>query len=221
MALNLPTAAKYIRECLENPRCTRIGFEATRTARLPKTVVARPTRNGQDFWYGNENRGRLAGHTDSYPRIDLRKAGIFENPSLITQEEFLSDSLPKIVSERLRALLADVEVYIRPLHKNFPTLDWNDPEWRLHMKFVLPNGVPDWLTGVEDLRMTGTWEAFIDPISKERNLADALCRQENHARKIVRLRRQSEEALAAVAIYEGELPQLMQAAESLVAELQG
>lgn len=170
--VSLPSAEEFIRECLLKSACTRIGFKA-RLERDRRVVVARLTRNGEDFWSGSENRCLLSGHTDSYPTIDLVAAGVFGKSELITLEDLMSGRLPESIETQLNALLDGLEVYLRPQSEHFPISSHRGSEY-VSMKLDAPQGVPEWLHGLEGLRMRGDWKSLMNPKSGEYATAESL-----------------------------------------------
>lgn len=212
---SLPSANEFIRECLFETTCTRVGFRP-QLRRETKTVVARLYRNGQDFWSGSENRGLLSGHTDSYPTIDMLGANVFVGPEQITLTELMGNFLPLTVESKLQSLLDGIEVYLRPKVDTLRVVWDVRHEPHIYMRLHAPRGVPTWLCNLDDLRMGGIWRAFIDPKSSEYAIAKALIAHESAVRAVAESREKFTLAQEGLTKLVGELPSLEQEARRLL-----
>lgn len=188
--------------------CTRIGLRPWRR-RDSAIVYAWLTRDGGNLWEWN-GVPHLWGHTDSYPRIDLRAAGVFGEAEPVTFEELVSGELPNPVCLRLQALLDEVEVCLRPKHDDFDPL-----AEQIDMMLVFPQGAPAWLTHTDSLRMKGGWDAFLGTKSAQYALARALCDYENARLSASRHRFRAETSLKDAERVESSLPAMLERATNL------
>lgn len=205
--ISLPAAEDFIRTCLYESPCTRVGFTA-QLQRSRGVVVARLSRNGEDFWNGKENPCRLLGHTDSYPTIDLHAISIEAGTTPTSWTELLSDALPARLQTRIDELLREVEVYLRPKNADVRVdLSTRDHAY-IDMKLVAPKGVPAWLIGINALRMRGAWTTFIDPTSPEFAIARAFETHSAAAKSLASAQEQEVRARAATENLSKSLPRL-------------
>ena len=193
------------------------------TAKLPAVDAVRVqtdiVRAGESLWDGNTYHGRMAGHLDTYPTIDLSKFP-WKDPKDASFAAVRNGKLRAEMQAQLDEALASLPFQMFPSDTRHA--GWRDVfagEFRLDQYFyfgLFRSDVPDWIIGLDRIHMSGSWELFLPKPSPELTLVHEIIA---HNRLTTELARLKEVPPIAISTKEDEVNALRQKIEESLSQI--
>ncbi len=194
---------QFIEQCMEDPTFAPVHLTAQIDAVDAKTVQTDIVRSGESLWLGRRYDGELFGTPSTYPSVDLSLFPWTKQDGLddITFESMRDGRVLAAMQSQLDRALAALPFQLRPQVKSIESLRTMFAEDNiLNRQFPLElfrEDVPDWITGLDQLHMTGSWKVFIPQPSPEWNLLRQVFARKRVEDELAQLRTVSPEVIAA------------------------
>ncbi len=196
---------QFIEQGMEDPTFAPVHLTAQIEAVDAKAVQTDIVRSGESLWHGQLYDGTMLGTPGTYPSIDLSlfpwsKQGGLDD---ITFESMRDGRVLAAMQTQLDCALTTLPFQLRPKVKSIESLRAMFAEDNiLNRQFTLElfrEDVPDWITGLDQLHMTGSWKVFIPQPSPEWNLLRQVFARKRVEDELAQLQTISPEVIAAKA----------------------
>jgi hypothetical protein len=179
------------------------------------------TRGGKELYAEATPRGSMQGYISTYPKADTSKMKI-DLGVPISDGSSISVVKGRLRNEVRRLIDESGPFSIQPRE------GWRDgflasPEWHdeivMRIDLVSPKGIPDWLVGANEMKVSCTWRALLDPVAAKVQLEiiEQMLELERLRRVVLAKRREINEAEMLIRHSESEFPAMEQNIEKLLA----
>ncbi len=195
MQSTIPTAEQTVIRFIEKGICDSAFAPVYLSAKLDRidgeSLLTDLVRNHESLWGGKAYRGEMEGHTSSYPSIDLSLFP-WKFPEQPTFASVRDGNLRSEMQRQLDAALAALPFKMRPLngksrpwHKSF----LENGSWRyVYFELIREDDTPEWITGLDSIRMSGSWRVFLPNPSPERDIVEQMLLYERRSAQLEELR---------------------------------
>lgn len=194
MQPTLPTATKtiisFIEKGMTDPEFAPVHLTAKISSVGAHSAQTDLVRNKESMWNGRTYKSRMEGLTSSYPSVNLSLFP-WSLPEHTTVSAIRDGSLLKEMQKQLDLALSALPFTMRPL--DGATTPWRkllSGEQRKYLYFSLfrDGGPPEWLTGFDKFRMSGSWRIFLPSPSPHLELVESLLNYEQQALNLAQLK---------------------------------
>lgn len=194
----VPSARKLvctlIERVIDDPTFAAVHLTAKIPASDAQSVSTDIVRANESLWNGPNYHATMRGLVNTYPLIDLSqfpwsKADGLDN---ITFESVRDGTLLTTMQSQLDQTLAALPFQLLPQIKNIERLrEVFDTDGGIDHYFSFElhrhEGIPDWISGVKKLQMSGLWKVFLPIPSPEWSLLRKVFERERLERELASL----------------------------------
>lgn len=174
----VPTAKamilSFIDKGIAEPTFAPVYLTAKLSAVDAKSIQTDLSRAGESLWHGRAYHSRMKGDIHTYPTIDLTKFPWTGRESVMF-ESVRDGTLMSDMQQQLDEALASLPFQIRPVNDSRGLWrdsfkDEGDLNRYFYFELFCKSEIPEWITGLGSMRMSGSWYVFLPSPSPELDL---------------------------------------------------
>jgi hypothetical protein len=165
---------RFIDKGITDPTFAPVHLTARLSAVDARGLRTDLARAGESLWNGSAYHSRMKSDIHSYPVLDLSKFP-WTGLESVTFASVRDGTLHSDMQDQINNALAALPFQMRPVED--PRDSWrnaftgNEPLNRyFYFELFRQEEVPEWITGLDKLRMSVSWEVFLPNPSPERDL---------------------------------------------------
>ncbi len=171
----------FINRGTRDPAFAPIHLSAKLESVSSSSVRTDLVRDGESLWTGSTYHGEMKGNKESYPIIDLSEFP-WTFPEQVPFQHVRNGQVLDEMQKQLNEALAALPFQMGPVDAD--GVPWKDalfaadrvvqPRPTAYFRLFRADSTPEWITGLDGLRMSGSWKVFLPNPSPERALIERI-----------------------------------------------